>query len=53
MPLIIDNFFLAAVSTSTLAFVSLMQFKNYNKRELTFGGLEAMKTEDDAKIYML
>lgn len=52
-PLIINNFFLSVISTSFLAFFALSQYKQHKKLHLILDGLEAVRTEDDAKIYML
>lgn len=52
-PLIINNFFLSVISTSFLAFFALSQYKQHKKLHLILDGLDAVYTEDDAKIYML
>ena len=52
-PLIVNNFFLSVLSTSLLAYLALSQFKNNKKMTLILDGLDAVTSEDDAKIYML
>jgi hypothetical protein len=52
-PLVVNNFFLSVLSTSLLAYFSLVQYKQYRKVSLVLDGIDAVNTEEDANIYML